>query len=168
MELPPKLWFQLERLKKAFLSTFGTSTQNYDTSHRMCSNCRALVERGASVCPFCGEKLRSRPGAFVPRRPRQNFGRNPHSFHGHLGGCGSEYRPLRHLLVHDSLLSVGPAQPDVCHGRHQRRGAAAPRRQESLHPGRAMVETCDGDLPARRVAAHRAQPLVPFRPWSGS
>jgi len=25
----------------------------------MCPNCRALVERNASVCPFCGEKLRS-------------------------------------------------------------------------------------------------------------
>jgi len=25
----------------------------------MCQNCRALVERNASVCPFCGEKLRS-------------------------------------------------------------------------------------------------------------
>jgi rhomboid protease GluP len=59
MELPPKLWFQLERLKKALRSTFGDSKQNYDTSHRMCPNCRALVERDASVCPFCGEKLRS-------------------------------------------------------------------------------------------------------------
>ena len=25
----------------------------------MCPNCRALVERNASTCPFCGEKLRS-------------------------------------------------------------------------------------------------------------
>jgi rhomboid protease GluP len=59
MELPPKLWFQLERLKKALRSSFGTSTEKYDTSHRMCSNCRALIERNTSVCPFCGEKLRS-------------------------------------------------------------------------------------------------------------
>ena len=59
MELPPKLWFQLERLKKALRSTFGTSNQKYDTAHRMCPNCRALVERKTSVCPFCGEKLRS-------------------------------------------------------------------------------------------------------------
>ena len=59
MQLPPKVWFQLERLKKALHSTFGTPEQNYDTSHRMCPNCRALIERGASVCPFCGEKLRS-------------------------------------------------------------------------------------------------------------
>jgi rhomboid protease GluP len=59
MQLPPKLWFQLERLKKAFRSTFGTSRENYDSSHRMCPNCRALIERNASVCPLCGEKLRS-------------------------------------------------------------------------------------------------------------
>jgi rhomboid protease GluP len=71
MGLPPKLWFQLERLKKAFRSTFGTSTQKYDTSHRMCPNCRALVERNTSVCPFCGEKLgsaRARPSSAVPGR----------------------------------------------------------------------------------------------------
>jgi rhomboid protease GluP len=59
MELPPKVWFQLERLKKALRSSFGTSKENYDTSHRMCPNCRALIDRKASVCPFCGEKLRS-------------------------------------------------------------------------------------------------------------
>ena len=59
MELPPKFWFQLERLKKALRSAFGSPEQKYDTSHRMCPNCRALIERNASVCPFCGEKLRS-------------------------------------------------------------------------------------------------------------
>jgi membrane associated rhomboid family serine protease len=61
----------MERLKKVFRSTFGTSTQKYDTSHRMCPNCRALVERNASVCPFCGEKLgsaRARPSSAVPGR----------------------------------------------------------------------------------------------------
>jgi len=59
MELPPKVWFQLERVKNAFRSAFGPAAQKYDTSHRMCPNCRALIERNASVCPFCGEKLRS-------------------------------------------------------------------------------------------------------------
>jgi len=59
MELPPKFWFQLERLKKALRSAYDPSAQKYDTSHRMCPNCRALIERNASVCPFCGEKLRS-------------------------------------------------------------------------------------------------------------
>ena len=74
MELPPKVWFQLERLKKALRSTFGPSTQNYDTSHRMCSNCRALVERGASVCPFCGEKLRSPRARSSPGVPGRILG----------------------------------------------------------------------------------------------
>jgi len=59
MQIPPKLWFQLERLKKAFRSAVGEPSPSYDTSHRMCPNCRALIERGASVCPFCGEKLRA-------------------------------------------------------------------------------------------------------------
>jgi len=59
MELPPKVWFQLERVKKALRSAFGTSEQKYDTSHRMCPNCRALIDRNESVCPFCGQKLRS-------------------------------------------------------------------------------------------------------------
>jgi rhomboid protease GluP len=71
MGLPPRLWFQLERLKKALRSTFGTSGQDYDTSHRMCPNCRALVERNTSVCPFCGEKIgsaRARSSPAVPGR----------------------------------------------------------------------------------------------------
>src|SRR5208283_4272295 len=74
MELPRKLWFQLERLKKALRSTFGTSRQNYDTSHRMCRNCRALVERNASVCPFCGEKLRSARARSSPGVPGKILG----------------------------------------------------------------------------------------------
>jgi rhomboid protease GluP len=74
MELPPKVWFQLERLKKALRSTFGTSRQNYDTSHRMCPNCRALVERNASVCPFCGEKLRSPRARSAPGAPGRILG----------------------------------------------------------------------------------------------
>jgi len=74
MELPPKLWFQLERLKKALRSTFGPSKENYDTSHRMCPNCRALVERDASVCPFCGEKLRSPRARSSPGAPGRILG----------------------------------------------------------------------------------------------
>jgi len=74
MELPPKLWFQLERLKKALRSSFGTSGQNYDSSHRMCPNCRALIERNASVCPFCGEKLRSPRARSAPGAPGRILG----------------------------------------------------------------------------------------------
>ena len=59
MGLPPKLWFQLERLKNALRSALGSQGQSYDTSHRMCPNCRALIDRDASVCPFCGSSLRS-------------------------------------------------------------------------------------------------------------
>lgn len=58
MELPPRLWFQIQRLKKAFESAWGPKAQSYDTAHRMCPHCRALIERGASVCPLCGGSLR--------------------------------------------------------------------------------------------------------------
>jgi membrane associated rhomboid family serine protease len=71
MQLPPKIWFQLERLKNAFRSAWGSEGQSYDTAHRMCPNCRALIDRGASVCPFCGENLKSaraRASASTPGR----------------------------------------------------------------------------------------------------
>jgi len=58
MDLPPRIWFQLRRLKKTFESAWGPRGQSYDTSHRMCPHCRALIERGASVCPLCGGRLR--------------------------------------------------------------------------------------------------------------
>ncbi len=74
MEIPPKLWFQLERLKKAFRSVFGASKQNYDTSLRMCPNCRALIERNASVCAHCGEKLRSPRARSSPDGPGKILG----------------------------------------------------------------------------------------------
>ncbi len=71
MELPPKLWFQLQRLKKAFRSATGSSGQSYDTSLRMCPHCRALIDRNASVCPLCGEKtgsVRARGPSGAPER----------------------------------------------------------------------------------------------------
>ena len=74
MGLPPRLWFQLERLKKALRSTFGDPGQSYDTSHRMCPTCRALVERNTSVCPFCGEKLRSPRARSSPGAPGRILG----------------------------------------------------------------------------------------------
>ena len=54
MGLPPKAWFKLQRLKTALRSTFGRQEESYDAKHRMCPNCRALIDRGAAVCPLCG------------------------------------------------------------------------------------------------------------------
>jgi rhomboid protease GluP len=54
MELPAKFWFKLQRLKQAWNSMFHTNGESYDTSHRMCPNCRALIDRSAKVCPLCG------------------------------------------------------------------------------------------------------------------
>jgi len=69
MELPPKLWFKLQKLKKALLSGSGRAEQqSYDTAHRMCPNCRGLIDRKASVCPLCGISLRA---------PRSRAGTSP-------------------------------------------------------------------------------------------
>lgn len=57
MQLPPKVWFKIERLKAWWRSTFETSNKSYDTAHRMCPNCRALIPRSAKVCPDCGLKV---------------------------------------------------------------------------------------------------------------
>src|SRR6516225_10244294 len=54
MALSPKLWFRLQKLKAAF----GSKEQSYDSAHRMCPNCRALIERGASECPLCGAPIK--------------------------------------------------------------------------------------------------------------
>jgi rhomboid protease GluP len=60
MELPPKLWFRLQRLKKSLRSAFGSKDEvSFETAHRMCPNCRGLIDRSASVCPLCGVSLRS-------------------------------------------------------------------------------------------------------------
>ena len=58
MELSPRIRFKLLRWKNSLEAIF-TAKESYDTAHRMCPNCRALVERGASECAFCGQKLRS-------------------------------------------------------------------------------------------------------------
>ncbi len=63
MELPPRLRFRLERLKSALRLALGSKAHSYDTTHRMCPNCRALIDRDASACPFCGV-------ATGPRRAR--------------------------------------------------------------------------------------------------
>jgi rhomboid protease GluP len=70
MELPPKFWFRLRRLKASLHSVFGGQEQPYEAAHRMCPNCRALIDRGASECPLCGASLkapRSRAGTAPDR-----------------------------------------------------------------------------------------------------
>jgi rhomboid protease GluP len=59
MALSPKLWFRLQKLKANWLATFGVKEQSYDSAHRMCPNCRALIERGASECPLCGASIKA-------------------------------------------------------------------------------------------------------------
>jgi rhomboid protease GluP len=55
MSLPPKLWFQWQRLKKVFSSSWGAQESAPKSSVRMCPHCRALIDRDAKVCPLCGE-----------------------------------------------------------------------------------------------------------------
>ena len=59
MEIPPKLWFRLQKLKASFGSAFGQKEERYDTGLRMCPSCRALIDRNASACPLCGSSVRS-------------------------------------------------------------------------------------------------------------
>jgi rhomboid protease GluP len=55
MPLPRKLWFQWQRLKKAFSSSLGGQVSSPGSTVRMCPHCRALIDRDARVCPHCGE-----------------------------------------------------------------------------------------------------------------
>ncbi len=71
MSLPPKLWFQWQRLKKIFSSSFGTQENAPASSVRMCPHCRALIDRDAKMCPLCGEPtgpVRARGGGGTPGR----------------------------------------------------------------------------------------------------
>ena len=71
MELPPKVWFKIERLRAWWRSSFGASNHSYDTSHRMCPECRALIARGTKVCPHCGASIgpqRARGSTGTPGR----------------------------------------------------------------------------------------------------
>jgi rhomboid protease GluP len=55
MSIPPKLWFQWQRIKKAFASSLGSQESSPASSVRMCPHCRALIDRDAKTCPLCGE-----------------------------------------------------------------------------------------------------------------
>lgn len=70
MDLPPRLRFKLEKLKSSLRSTFAAKEPSYDTSHRMCPACRALIDRSAGKCPHCGVSLkapRAREGSAAGR-----------------------------------------------------------------------------------------------------
>ena len=70
MSLPPRFRFRWQRLKASLQETFGPKGQSPPATHRMCPNCRGLVERDASKCPLCGASLRT------PRaRPSASSGR---------------------------------------------------------------------------------------------
>jgi len=70
MSLPPRFWFKWQRLKTTLRETFGPKEDSAPAMHRMCPNCRGLVERDASKCPLCGVSLRT------PRaRPSASSGR---------------------------------------------------------------------------------------------
>jgi rhomboid protease GluP len=71
MSLPPKLWFQWQRLKKVFSSSLATPESAQSSSVRMCPHCRALIDRDAKMCPLCGEATgpaRARGSSSTPGR----------------------------------------------------------------------------------------------------
>ena len=59
MPLPPKIWFQWQRLRVALLDALGPREKRQGPDTRMCPDCRGLVARDASTCPLCGASLRS-------------------------------------------------------------------------------------------------------------
>jgi rhomboid protease GluP len=59
MGLSPRLRFKLERLKERLRAALTSSQPSYETAHRMCPNCRGLIERNASVCPLCGMRVKA-------------------------------------------------------------------------------------------------------------
>jgi rhomboid protease GluP len=70
MPLPPKFWFQWQRFKRLFASSLGAQ-EGASSSVRMCPHCRALIDRGAKICPLCGEAAgptRARGSASTPGR----------------------------------------------------------------------------------------------------
>lgn len=59
MILPSKIWFKLQRLKASLQETFGGQGLSHESAHRMCPECRGLIDRSAAVCPLCGAKVRA-------------------------------------------------------------------------------------------------------------
>ena len=62
MNLPPRLRFKLERLRRdveEWWSGLWYRAGGKDGAHRMCPSCRALVGRDDSICSMCGAHLKS-------------------------------------------------------------------------------------------------------------
>jgi membrane associated rhomboid family serine protease len=57
MNLPPRLWFRLERLKSAWRELFHRQERSPAAELRMCPECRGLIDRSESVCPLCGARV---------------------------------------------------------------------------------------------------------------
>ncbi len=59
MGLPPRFWFKWQRFKSALREALGGKEPTYETAHRMCPNCRGLIDRNASSCPLCGASVKA-------------------------------------------------------------------------------------------------------------
>jgi membrane associated rhomboid family serine protease len=58
MNIPPRFWFRLQRLKSAWHDFFHSPERSSAAGLRMCPECRGLIDRGESVCPLCGATVR--------------------------------------------------------------------------------------------------------------
>ncbi|HEV2247586.1 MAG TPA: rhomboid family intramembrane serine protease [Terriglobia bacterium] len=74
MQLPRDIWFKIQQIKSWCESAFGTAEQKYDTSHRMCPECRALNPRGTRICPHCGANIGSQRARGAPGAPGRIMG----------------------------------------------------------------------------------------------
>ena len=58
MGLQTRFWFGWQKFKTALREALGSREKVPAAAHRMCPNCRGLIERDASVCPLCGTPVR--------------------------------------------------------------------------------------------------------------
>jgi rhomboid protease GluP len=49
---------EVGRISTVSVTMFGSRESNPASAFKMCPNCRALIDRGASVCPMCGAAAR--------------------------------------------------------------------------------------------------------------
>lgn len=61
MPLSPKMRFRLNRLQnrwETWRASLRQTRQAVTAEQKMCPSCRALVQRGQSACPYCGQRLK--------------------------------------------------------------------------------------------------------------